>query len=74
MTALGTSIERRVERLESAAGYRDEPTCIVVTGSPDETMDAAVARYRAEIPDIPENANFIVGVTGFSRAPGDPLP
>jgi hypothetical protein len=46
----------------------------VVTDSPDETCDAAVERYRAENPDIPENGNFIVIVTGFSRAPGDPLP
>jgi hypothetical protein len=66
-----SSLTRRLERLEGTAGTHEGPTCIVVSDSPDETSDAAVARYRAENPDISENANFIVVVTGFSRAPGE---
>jgi hypothetical protein len=55
-------IERRVSRLEDAAGGSDEPPgqVIQITARKDETADAAEARYRAEHPDLPENTLFIV--------------
>jgi hypothetical protein len=45
------NLTRRIERLESAAGTDEGPTCIVVTDYPEEPPDAAVARYRAEHPE-----------------------
>jgi hypothetical protein len=65
-----TNLTRRIERLEGAAGTQEGPTCIVVRDYPDEPTDVAVARYRAEHPDTPEHARFIVFISGFSRAPG----
>jgi len=67
---MSASIERRVGRLESAAGSRDEPTVIVCLNHADEDIAEAVARYRAERPDTPERARFIVVNTGFYRSPG----
>jgi hypothetical protein len=57
---MGT-IERRIQQLEEAAGARDEPRHVVriITG-PNDTADAAVERYRAEHPDVPDYATFIV--------------
>jgi hypothetical protein len=66
-----TNLTRRIEQLEDAAGIHDEPTCIVVIDFPGESIDAAVARYRAERPDTPEHARFVVVNTGFYRAPGN---
>jgi hypothetical protein len=65
-----SSLTRRLERLEGAAGTHQAPTCIVVTDYPDEPADAAVARYRAEHLETPDHARFVVFVSGFSRAPG----
>jgi hypothetical protein len=65
-----TNLTRRIERLEGAIGTREGPTCIVVADYPEEPTDVAVARYRAEHPDTPEHARFIVFISGFSRAPG----
>jgi hypothetical protein len=70
---VSTSIERRVVRLESAAGYRDEPTVFVRLNHPDEATEEAVTRYRAECPDTPLRARFIVVDTGIYRTPGSNL-
>lgn len=67
------TIERRIEQLEQAAGIHEEPTCIVVTDGPDESSEAAMARHRAEYPDTPERARFIVFVSGFAAKPADLL-
>jgi hypothetical protein len=64
-----TNLTRRIERLEGAIGTHEGPTH-VVTDYPEEPRNAAVARYRAEHPDTPEHARFLVFVSGFSRAPG----
>ena len=65
-----TNLTRRIKWLEGAAATHEGPTCIVVTDYPDEPADVAVARYRAEHPDTPDHARFVVFVSGFSRAPG----
>jgi hypothetical protein len=68
-----TSLTRRLDRLEGTAGAHEAPACFVVTDYPGEPADAAVARYRAERPDTPEKARFIVVNTGIYRAPGNGL-
>ena len=65
-----TNLTRRIEQLEGAVSIHDAPTCVIVTSYPEEPSDVAVARYRAEHPDVPEDTQFIVFVTGFRRAPG----
>ena len=61
------NIERRIEHLEQVAGIHEQPTCIVVTDGPDESSESAIARHRAEHPDTPERAQFIVFVSGFEK-------
>jgi hypothetical protein len=57
------NIERRVSRLEGAAGVGNEPRHVVrIIAGRDETEDAAVQRYRAEHPDTPDYAMFVVRV------------
>jgi hypothetical protein len=46
---------------------------IVVANGPDEPGDIAVTQYRAERPDTPERARFLVVDTGIYRAPGNGL-
>jgi hypothetical protein len=62
--------ETRFEAAESAAGPHEEPTVCVCLDRPDETTEDAIARIRAERPDTPERARFIVVNTGLYRAPG----
>jgi hypothetical protein len=71
---MNINTERRLIRLENVASGHAAPTCIVVTNGPHEASEAAVARYRAEHPGVPENADFIVFVSGFSLAPRDAIP
>ena len=62
------SIERRLGNLECAAGARELPACVVILDSPDEPAEKAIARHRAQNPDTPEEAKFILFVSGFSSA------
>jgi hypothetical protein len=63
------NLTRRIEQLEGAAGIHDAPTCFVITDYPEEPANAAVARYRAEHPETPDHARFVVFVSGFSARP-----
>jgi hypothetical protein len=67
------SIERRIERLEEAAGHHEEPIVCVCPDRPDETSEEAIARIRIERPETPERARFIVVNTGLYRSPSSPM-
>ena len=58
-------LANRIDRLERDRGGADGPY-IVVTDGPNESSEAAIARYRAEHPDTPDRAGFIVFVSGFA--------
>ena len=56
-------ISHRVSRLEEAAGVRDTPRHVVrIIAEPNETEDAAVERYRAGNPGVPDYTLFIVRI------------
>jgi hypothetical protein len=67
-----TDLERRVERLEGTTN--GGPVYAVAIRAANETTGAAMARYRAEHPETPANAELIVFVSGFSIAERDPIP
>ena len=57
------SIERRVSRLEDAAGIKTprHPRHVArVIVKPEEAEDDVIARWRAEHPEAPEDVFFIV--------------
>jgi hypothetical protein len=66
-----SSITKRVDRLEEAAGVAVKPRNVVVLIAEPHEADgtAAIERYQAEHFDSPDNTDFIVVVTGFSVPP-----
>ena len=66
-------LRKRVEALEATprdGGSREEQTVYVCLSRPDEATEEAVMRHRAERPDTPERARFVVVDTGVYRTPG----
>jgi hypothetical protein len=66
---MSRSIEQRIKDLEEARDDQNASTCVLVTAYSDEPEEAAVARYRFEHPDTPEDARFIIFISGFGRPP-----
>ena len=67
-----SDLERRVERLEGTTNGK--PFYAVAIRGTNETAEAAMARYRAEHPEVPESADIAVFVSGFTIAERDPIP
>jgi hypothetical protein len=66
-----SSITKRVDRLEEAAGIAVKSRNVVVLIAEAHEADgtAAIERYQAEHFDSADNTDFIVVVTGFSVPP-----
>jgi hypothetical protein len=61
-----TNLTRRIEQLEDAAGSHDVPAFVVVLDHPDEPSEVAIARFRRQYPETPDEARFVLFVSGFT--------